>query len=64
MNSHKSVMNCKYAINLRNLVMNFHTSSSMRTRGDKINESLVFGVQEKGGGNVIYMIDNSLYRDF
>lgn len=31
---------------------------------DKIEESLVFGVEEKGDGNVIYMIDNPLYRDF
>ena len=31
---------------------------------DKIDKSLVFGVEKKGGGNIIYMVDNPLYRDF
>ncbi len=30
----------------------------------KVEKSLVFGVESKGSGNVIYMIDNPLYRDF
>jgi hypothetical protein len=31
---------------------------------DEMNETLVFGVEQKGGGNVIYMVDNPLFRDF
>ena len=31
---------------------------------DTMNETLVFGVERKGGGNVIYLVDNPLYRDF
>jgi len=30
----------------------------------KIDESLVFGVEKMGAGNVVYMVDNPLYRDF
>ncbi|RAW03551.1 zinc carboxypeptidase [Pseudochryseolinea flava] len=30
----------------------------------KLENSLVFGVEEKGSGKVIYMIDNPLFRDF
>jgi hypothetical protein len=30
----------------------------------KLENSLVFGVEEKGAGKVIYMIDNPLFRDF
>ncbi len=31
---------------------------------EKVNKSLVFGVESKGGGNIIYMVDNPLFRDF
>ena len=31
---------------------------------DKMNKSLVFGVQEIGGGQIVYMVDNPLFRDF
>ncbi|MFP4089518.1 MAG: M14 family metallopeptidase [Cyclobacteriaceae bacterium] len=31
---------------------------------DKLPESLVFGVEEKGRGEVIYMVDNPLFRAF
>lgn len=31
---------------------------------DNMNKSLVFGVQEKGSGAVIYMVDNPLFRAF
>ena len=30
----------------------------------KIEESVSFAVEEKGGGNIIYMVDNPLYRGF
>ncbi len=31
---------------------------------EKIQNSLVFGVQEKGKGHIVYLIDNPLYRGF
>ena len=31
---------------------------------EKMEETLVFGVEQKGSGNVIYMVDNPLFRDF
>ena len=31
---------------------------------EKITETLVFGVENLGGGNVIYMVDNPLFRGF
>jgi len=31
---------------------------------DKLENSLVFGVQDKGAGHVIYMVDNPLFRAF
>lgn len=31
---------------------------------DKLENSLVFGVENKGGGQVIYMVDNPLFRAF
>lgn len=34
------------------------------TANKKLENSLVFGVEEKGSGKVIYMIDNPLFRDF
>ncbi|MCB0639172.1 MAG: hypothetical protein KDC54_21240, partial [Lewinella sp.] len=30
----------------------------------RILESLVFGVQEKGRGSIVYLVDNPLYRGF
>lgn len=30
----------------------------------QMGESLVFGVESKGSGNIIYMVDNPLFRDF
>ena len=31
---------------------------------DRLNKSLAFGVQSKGSGDVVYLIDNPLYRGF
>ena len=31
---------------------------------EKMNESLVFGVESKGEGKIIYMVDNPLFRSF
>jgi hypothetical protein len=31
---------------------------------DKMNQSLVFGVEDIGEGKIIYMVDNPLFRDF
>jgi len=31
---------------------------------DKINDALVFGVQDMGGGKIIYLADNLLFRNF
>jgi len=31
---------------------------------EKMNESLVFGVENKGEGSIIYMVDNPLFRSF
>jgi len=30
----------------------------------KISNSLVFGVEDKGQGNVVYIVDNPLFRTF
>ncbi len=30
----------------------------------KLENSLVFGVEEKGDGSIVYMVDNPLFRDF
>jgi hypothetical protein len=30
----------------------------------KMDNSLVFGVEEKGGGNIVYLVDNPLFRSF
>ena len=30
----------------------------------KMDNSLIFGVEEKGGGNIVYMADNPLFRSF
>jgi hypothetical protein len=35
-----------------------------RHANKKMDNSLVFGVEEKGSGNVIYMVDNPLFRSF
>lgn len=34
------------------------------TMNQKLENSLVFGVEEKGEGSIIYMVDNPLFRDF
>jgi hypothetical protein len=31
---------------------------------ERLNESLIFGVEEKGSGQIIYMVDNPLFRAF
>ncbi|MGB3183284.1 MAG: M14 family metallopeptidase [Cyclobacteriaceae bacterium] len=31
---------------------------------ERLNESLIFGVEEMGGGHIIYMVDNPLFRAF
>ena len=31
---------------------------------DKLDDSLVFGVESKGRGEIVYMVDNPLFRGF
>ena len=31
---------------------------------DKLNDALVFGVQDMGGGKIVYLADNLMFRSF